>query len=412
MACLESVACASVAVAAPAPHVTGYTPTPVASSVAQTITVLGSSFNGPQPVQSVNGKWVAFGTASNATASSFVWTVILPSSGGVSLTVQNKDGKRSSSFTIMVLVPPSIPAPAPLIATCAASPPPAIAPSGSTTAAVSFAAPTVTGGVSPVTSTCTPSSGSLFPIGTTPVQCVARDAVGATSTCNLTVTVNLAPTTTCQDQTATNFGQPLPCVYPPPPPPPPSGTVSPDCTSVLPGGATLIAGDLAVWSLLDDESTIRNSVHVNGGYGSILEWTAQHTIQTLGTDNNWYVFSGGDAGTWSPTGAGDPCAAPTPPPTSPALCQDLTATNYGNALPCFYPSLTVAWNPQANAGGYEVDYSTVSGVYDAHLDVGAATQAVLTNVVNGKTYFVVIRAYDAAHAAFSPNSVEVSGVAR
>ena len=42
----------------------------------------------------------------------------------------------------------------------------------------------------PVTITCTPPSGSAFPKGTTTVQCIATDSVGATDSCSFTVTVN------------------------------------------------------------------------------------------------------------------------------------------------------------------------------------------------------------------------------
>src|SRR5215211_4721906 len=48
----------------------------------------------------------------------------------------------------------------------------------------------------PVDVTCTPASGSTFPIGTTTVNCEATDAAGNTSTKEFTVTVNPAPTDT------------------------------------------------------------------------------------------------------------------------------------------------------------------------------------------------------------------------
>jgi hypothetical protein len=49
--------------------------------------------------------------------------------------------------------------------------------------------PTISGGLPPVTSTCTPPSGSQFPVGTTSVQCTATDAAGATATCTGAVVV-------------------------------------------------------------------------------------------------------------------------------------------------------------------------------------------------------------------------------
>ena len=52
---------------------------------------------------------------------------------------------------------------------------------------VSYPSPTTTAGSPPVTVTCTPSSGSTFPIGATPVSCVARDSQGRQATCGFTV---------------------------------------------------------------------------------------------------------------------------------------------------------------------------------------------------------------------------------
>lgn len=65
---------------------------------------------------------------------------------------------------------------------------PSASPSGAT---VNFPAPTVTdncSGVGPAT--CTPPSGSLFPIGSTPVSCSALDAVSNEGTCSFTVAVD------------------------------------------------------------------------------------------------------------------------------------------------------------------------------------------------------------------------------
>src|SRR3954471_12062543 len=42
-----------------------------------------------------------------------------------------------------------------------------------TTQTITYNAPTVTGGARPVTVTCTPASGSAFPLGTTTVTCEA-----------------------------------------------------------------------------------------------------------------------------------------------------------------------------------------------------------------------------------------------
>ena len=53
---------------------------------------------------------------------------------------------------------------------------------------VLYGSPTVLGGKSPVATSCSPPSGSAFPIGTTRVTCTATDALQRVATCELTVT--------------------------------------------------------------------------------------------------------------------------------------------------------------------------------------------------------------------------------
>lgn len=48
---------------------------------------------------------------------------------------------------------------------------------------VTYPAPTTTGGAAPVTVTCAPASGAAFPLGTTQVDCAARDAQAREATC-------------------------------------------------------------------------------------------------------------------------------------------------------------------------------------------------------------------------------------
>ncbi|MEP7376328.1 MAG: HYR domain-containing protein [Chitinophagaceae bacterium] len=66
-------------------------------------------------------------------------------------------------------------------------------------AAVNFPAATVSDNCSGVTTTYSPASGSIFPIGTTTVTATAKDASNNTSTCTFTVTVvdNQTPTISC-----------------------------------------------------------------------------------------------------------------------------------------------------------------------------------------------------------------------
>ena len=58
-------------------------------------------------------------------------------------------------------------------------------------AVVSYGAPSVTGGTTPVSTTCTPSSGSAFNVGSTVVTCTATDAVRRTAGCSFPVSVTL-----------------------------------------------------------------------------------------------------------------------------------------------------------------------------------------------------------------------------
>jgi lysophospholipase L1-like esterase len=56
---------------------------------------------------------------------------------------------------------------------------------------ISYVTPTADGGASPVSVSCTPASGSTFPVGITSVSCTARDTLGRQATCSFSV--QLAP---------------------------------------------------------------------------------------------------------------------------------------------------------------------------------------------------------------------------
>jgi lysophospholipase L1-like esterase len=71
--------------------------------------------------------------------------------------------------------------------------PPPIAATGQT-AVVSYDAPAVTGGSAPVSVSCSPPSGSPFPIGTSTVTCTARDSRQHSDSCGFAVTVQRLPT--------------------------------------------------------------------------------------------------------------------------------------------------------------------------------------------------------------------------
>lgn len=59
--------------------------------------------------------------------------------------------------------------------------------------AISFDAPPSTNGQGSVSVTCSPDSGTTFPIGTTSVTCTATDSLNRTGTCSFTVTVSKIP---------------------------------------------------------------------------------------------------------------------------------------------------------------------------------------------------------------------------
>lgn len=59
--------------------------------------------------------------------------------------------------------------------------------------AVNYETPAVTGGQGSVTTSCSPTSGETFPIGTTTVSCTATDSLSRTGTCSFSVTVSKLP---------------------------------------------------------------------------------------------------------------------------------------------------------------------------------------------------------------------------
>ena len=75
--------------------------------------------------------------------------------------------------------PPQIACPADVTVTGVAAP----------SRAVTYAAPVVSKGAAPVTTTCAPASGATFPLGTTPVTCTASDAMARQASCSFTVTL-------------------------------------------------------------------------------------------------------------------------------------------------------------------------------------------------------------------------------
>ncbi len=89
-----------------------------------------------------------------------------------------------------------------------------------------------------------------------------------------------------------------------------------------------------------------------------------------------------------------------------------------SALPFFTPAaqaaqVTLAWdrNPDASIIGYRVYYGTQSRYYQNVVDVGNSTQAVLSGLVNGVTYYFAVTDYNASGESGFSNEVSytVSG---
>jgi len=90
--------------------------------------------------------------------------------------------------------------------------------------------PTVTGGVTPVSSTCSPPSGSLFPVGTTSFRCNAVDAAQQKASCTSGVVVKASATTPTT--------QPPKTAQPPPTQSPSAGSLTLKCPTIAPVTAT------------------------------------------------------------------------------------------------------------------------------------------------------------------------------
>ncbi len=131
--------------------------------------------------------------------------------GTTTVTCSNTGGSPSCSFLVFVSdnQNPTITCPSPQTAT---------SPDGNPVN-VSYPPPTATDNCPGVTSSCTPPSGSPFPVGTTTVTCTAMDATERSATCNFTVTVAQCAAIVCPAN-ITRSNDPNQCgavvTYPPP----------------------------------------------------------------------------------------------------------------------------------------------------------------------------------------------------
>jgi hypothetical protein len=102
-----------------------------------------------------------------------------------------------SAFSQELVVPPVVPpvivsTPPPLTIACPAIPV-AVATGGSAKTKLTFSDPVVSGGVPPAAASCTPGSGSFFPLGTTTITCSAIDAVRQVASCVTSALVSSPP---------------------------------------------------------------------------------------------------------------------------------------------------------------------------------------------------------------------------
>jgi hypothetical protein len=79
------------------------------------------------------------------------------------------------------------------------------------------------------------------------------------------------------------------------------------------------------------------------------------------------------------------------------------------AVACRAESVALAWNrsPDTNVIGYRIYYGGAAGSYTNMIDVGDVTNAVVTGLVEGGTYFFAATAYNVVHLE-SVYSSEVS----
>ncbi len=97
-------------------------------------------------------------------------------------TATDSSGNTSTCiFTVTVTPPLAIICPDPVVKSTD---------TGQCSAVVDYPAPTASGGVAPVTTSCSQPSGSSFPKRTMTVTCMATDSAGNTANCSFTVTVN------------------------------------------------------------------------------------------------------------------------------------------------------------------------------------------------------------------------------
>jgi YVTN family beta-propeller protein len=147
---------------------------------------------------------------------------------------------------------------------------------------------------------------------------------------------------------------------------------------------------------------VTGTVQAEQNMTSIIQ--ASHLTQGDGAYEVFVHVTGSERGAVGRTSA--PLVLDTVPPPAPT---DPKVELGGSGI------LTVSWSAAADQGSgisrYKVYFGTSPGIYDAPgspFEAGDATQANLTGLVNGTTYFVAVSAVDGADNE-GPLSTEVSG---
>jgi hypothetical protein len=126
----------------------------------------------------------------------------------------------------------------------------------------------------------------------------------------------------------------------------------------VPSATQIVDNSGAVWTLGSNSMILRNSVQAGGGYGSQILWT-NSTIYVLGTDANWWRWTGSgwnNVGRTAPATSGGAAPGST---TSPTVSPDGTTVpsatqivDNSGAVWTIGSNSTILRNGVQAAGGY------------------------------------------------------------
>ena len=88
----------------------------------------------------------------------------------------------------------------------------------------------------------------------------------------------------------------------------PGGQLASRDGTTVPHATQIVDTSGAIWTIGPNFAILRNGVQAAGGWGSQMVWTS-HTLYVLGTDNNWYQWTGSSWTFLGPTGPGGQLAS-------------------------------------------------------------------------------------------------------